>query len=157
MLKTGSNGMTKCSVTRWAVVLSLYIGAVSSTACGGSHGAPTPVPSTATASFAGRWQGSSRASFLTGRILQLEISQLREDLTGRWTLASSEDNGTLTGTITGRVIESRMALVLTSPGSTCPTLVGGTLETNTRMSGTYSTFSADCPGGATVSLILEKY
>ena len=110
----------------------------------------------ASTSFAGTWQGSSPASFLTGRILQLDISQVGEDLTGRWTLASSAENETLTGQITGRVIDSRMALVLTSPGS-CPTLVSGALETNTRISGTYSTFSGQCPSGATVPMILEKH
>jgi hypothetical protein len=148
--------MTESTVTRWVVALSYCIGAVSCTACSGSNGAPTPIPSPATTSFAGTWQGSSSASFLTGRILQLEISQVAEDLTGRWTLASSPANQTLTGHITGRVIDSRMALVLTSPEWTCPTLVGGTLETDTRISGTYSTFSAVCPSGATAPIILEK-
>ena len=75
--------MTKSSVTRLVAFSTLCIGAVLATACGGSPAANTPIPPTASASFAGNWQGSTRASFLSGWTLQLEISQSHADLTGR--------------------------------------------------------------------------
>jgi hypothetical protein len=139
--------------TRRLVPSALCVGVVFAGACNGSHAAPT---SPSAVSFAGTWQGSSPASFLAGCILQLEISQLGDDVTGRWTLASSAGNQEIAGQITGRVIDSGMALVLSSEGSPCPMSLSGTLESDTRISGTYSTFSAVCPSGVSLPIVLEK-
>ena len=132
------------------LVITLCTGVVALAGCNGAQ----TTPSSAAASFVGSWQGP--LSIQAGRILQLEIAQAGVDLTGRWTLASATAADSLTGDITGRVIGSAMALVLTSAASTCPITVGGTLETGTRLSATYSTFSAVCPSGASVAIVLEK-
>jgi hypothetical protein len=135
---------------RIAVVVITLFAAIGAAGC---HG-PQTAPSSAAASFAGSWQGP--LSIQASRILQLEIAEAGEDLTGRWTLASTAAADSVTGDITGRVIGSAMALVLTSTASTCPVTVGGTLETGTRLSATYSTFSAVCPSGGSVPIVLDR-
>jgi hypothetical protein len=149
------NGMTTCHSILAVVVSTLCIGAVG---CNGPQAAPTASLPAAAVSFAGSWQGALGAGSQAGaRILQLEITQAGENLTGRWTLASAVVSDTVTGDIGGRVIGAAMAAVLTSAASTCPTTVGGTLETGTRVSATYSTFSAVCPNGVTAPIVLEKH
>jgi hypothetical protein len=144
--------MTLRHSTLAIVVFTLCIGAVGAAGCNGPQTAPT----TAAVSFAGSWQGP-----LTipggSRTLQLEIAQAGENLTGQWTLATTAGADSVTGEITGRVIGPQMALVLTSTASTCPTTVGGTHETGTRLSGTYNTFTAICPSGGTVPIVLDRH
>src|SRR4051794_336973 len=144
--------MTIRHATLGIVVFTLCTGVVGAAGCNG----PQTAPATVAVSFAGSWQGPLTIQG-GSRTLQLEITQAADNLSGRWTLAAPAGADSVTGDITGRVIGSEMAVVLTSAASTCPTTVGGTLETATRLSGTYSTFTATCPSGGTVSIVLDRH
>lgn len=124
-------------------------------ACGGSSSAsPSPIPRTVGLSFAGAWQGTVNAAG-PGATLQLDISQFGENLRGAWTLSVPAANGGDSGSMTGRIVGAAMSLVLQS-GTSCPIQVSGTLESDTRMSGTFSTFSAVCASGLSTPIVLER-
>ena len=138
-----------------AVALFVFAAAIGTMACGKSSSAsPSPIPRTADVSFAGAWQGTVNAAG-PGATLQLDISQFGENLGGAWTLSVPAVGGD-TGSITGRIVGAAMSLVLQSASASCPIQVSGTLESDTRMSGTYSTFSAVCSSGLSTPIVLER-
>lgn len=77
----------------------------------GCNSTPT-APSIANANVAGRWAGTTCDTLrTTSCVILVNISQEGTSLTGTWGKTAS--NGTLTGSVSGRVV----SLMMTSPGS----------------------------------------
>ena len=138
------------------VTFVVLVATIATMACSGSTSAsPSPIPPAVGVSFAGAWQGTVNAAG-PGATLQLDISQFGENLGGAWSLSLPSANGDDGGSITGRIVGGAMALVLRSTRTSCPIQVSGTLQSDTRMSGTFSTFSAVCSSGLSTPIVLER-
>jgi len=137
------------------LVLAAAIGTMTMACRGSSSASPSPIPRTIDVSFAGAWQGTVNAAG-PGATLQLDISQFGENLGGSWTMSMPSANGSDSGSMTGRIVGGAMSLVLHSASAACPMQVSGTLESDTRMSGTFSTFSAVCSSGLSTPIVLER-
>lgn len=138
------------------LTLFVLVAAIGAMSCSGSSSAsPSPIPRAVAVSFAGAWQGAVNAVG-PGATLQLDISQFGENLGGLWTMSRLSANQSDSGSMTGRIVGGAMSLVLHSASTACPIQVSGTLESDTRMSGTFSTFSAICSSGLSTPIVLER-
>jgi hypothetical protein len=115
-----------------------------------------PFSSSSTGPFTGTWTGSINPTFTTAGTLQLVLTQSSSQVTGTWTLtlsnASQNDNGSVSGTISGSSLSANL-----QPGvpTNCSETVSATLNGSTQLTGTMA--SNVCSGGfGSTAITLNK-